>query len=111
MVDFLELQFKVSCMSANSVQKAKVLLDKSEFDAVICDHNMPGQTGIELLSHIASKRMSMPFILFTSELEISHGVEYKNYYFVGGKSYFMVRDLFAQFPGFEALKNPHSLQS
>ena len=41
------------CMTASSGAEARTLLQKRPFDLVLCDVNMPGESGIDLLDEIA----------------------------------------------------------
>ncbi|MFW6045269.1 MAG: PAS domain S-box protein [Natronomonas sp.] len=42
-------------------------LTEREFDCIISDHDMPGQTGIELLERVRQWYPDLPFILFTGK--------------------------------------------
>jgi PAS domain S-box-containing protein len=41
------------------------LLDKSQYDAIVCDYQMPEMNGISLLMQVRGKIPDIPFILFT----------------------------------------------
>ena len=42
-------------------------LDAEGFDCIVCDYQMPSQTGIEFLETVRESHPSVPFILFTGE--------------------------------------------
>ena len=50
---------------ANSATEALEMLDKSPYDALVSDFQMPMIDGIELLKHLRSRLNTIPFILFT----------------------------------------------
>ena len=58
---------------AENVAKARAWLQCSQFDAVLSDFNMPGESGLDLLSHVLSSYPGLPFILMSGSagLEIS----------------------------------------
>jgi response regulator RpfG family c-di-GMP phosphodiesterase len=57
----------------NSAEKAVLLCEKQSFDLVICDQNMPGISGIELLQFLKIKSPEMIRILLTgySDIEVT----------------------------------------
>lgn len=50
---------------AGSAKQARNCLIRSKYDAVLSDFQMPGESGIDLLSHVKSRYPRLPFILMT----------------------------------------------
>ncbi len=50
---------------AGTVAQARNCLTRSKFDAVLSDFQMPGESGLDLLSHVKSLYPGLPFILMT----------------------------------------------
>ena len=50
---------------ASSAAQARHCLERSEYDAVLSDYNMPGESGLDLLGHISARYPGLPFILMT----------------------------------------------
>jgi PAS domain S-box-containing protein len=65
--DFLErVAEDISVVSAHRGQDGFEALDDS-VDCVVCDYDLPGLTGIEVLETIREARPDLPFILFTGK--------------------------------------------
>src|SRR5512145_1863577 len=62
---FLEQTGVFRVDTVESAEGALVLLEKTPYDAVISDFQMPGMDGISLLKAIRQQCGDMPFILFT----------------------------------------------
>jgi len=60
-------------------RKAQVLLQKTKFDMILCDWEMPEMTGLELLKWCREqdsyKKEDVPFVMITSRGDKSHVVE------------------------------------
>jgi DNA-binding response OmpR family regulator len=57
-------------------RKAQQLLEKAEFDLVLCDWEMPEMSGIELLSWVRQERKSrVPFVMVTSRGDKENVIE------------------------------------
>lgn len=50
---------------ANGSARARHFLAHSEYDAVVSDFNMPGESGLDLLAHVSCRFHGLPFILIT----------------------------------------------
>jgi DNA-binding NtrC family response regulator len=50
---------------AYSAAQARHYLEHSECDAILSDFNMPGESGLDLLSHVSSRYPGLPFIMMT----------------------------------------------
>ena len=50
---------------ATNAAEAMHCLEESQFDAVLSDFNMPGESGLDLLRHILSRYPGLPFILMS----------------------------------------------
>lgn len=66
-------QFHVLC--ANSGEEAMAVLERETVHILITDQNMPGVTGIELLSHVTEKYPEIIKILLTAVSDITLAVE------------------------------------
>ena len=53
------------CEVAENGQEARGLLAGSSFDLILCDLNMPGETGLELIEHIAAEHTEAATIMVT----------------------------------------------
>lgn len=58
---------------AKDGQTAKELidLDAGMIDLIVCDWNMPNLSGIDLLKHIRSRHMAIPFLMVTGRNDIA----------------------------------------
>lgn len=52
-------------------------IDADSIDVIVCDWNMPNFTGIELLEHIRSKHINIPFLMITGRNDASSVMEAK----------------------------------
>ena len=50
---------------ADSAMQARHYLKRSQFDAVLCDFQMPGESGLDLLRYIKALYTGLPFFLMT----------------------------------------------
>lgn len=50
---------------AGSAAEARHRLEQSHFDAVLSDFSMPGESGLDLLSHVISTYPGLPFIMMS----------------------------------------------
>ncbi len=50
---------------ASDVPQARSCLVRSQFDVVISDYNMPGESGLDLLDHVSRRYPGLPFILMS----------------------------------------------
>src|SRR5512133_553006 len=55
-----------SVETANSAAEAAEALQRTSFDLMILDIQMPGESGLQLLQDLARQRSSMPVILCTA---------------------------------------------
>ncbi len=55
-----------TCTLAVDVSEARECLDRQSFDLVLCDVNMPGESGIDLARHIASDYADTAVIILTA---------------------------------------------
>lgn len=58
--------------AAYDVQTALSLFENSEFDVVICDIRMPGESGVDLLEKIRAISPETPFIIISGALELHY---------------------------------------
>jgi putative two-component system response regulator len=59
-----------SSEQAGNIFEAILLLRSQAFSLIICDYEMPGGTGLELLEHVSTVYPSIPFILLTAHQEV-----------------------------------------
>ncbi|MEM3852669.1 MAG: PAS domain S-box protein, partial [Methanomassiliicoccales archaeon] len=62
---YLQMMFDVDVETASSGKNALEMVEKGNYDAIISDFEMPGMNGLELLDELKSKKIGIPFILFT----------------------------------------------
>ncbi len=77
-------QFQVD--TAMSAEEALEKLKRSEYDAVVCDYQMPRKNGLELLRELRQQGNDVPFILFTCKGKEEIAIEALNsgvYRYVG----------------------------
>ncbi len=65
--------------TARSGQQALELIDEGHPDIVICDINMPGMTGLELLKKVSERTFSPVFIMLTNHSEFDMARESLRY--------------------------------
>jgi PAS domain S-box-containing protein len=61
----LEMDGNFIVDSAGSVREAEERLAQQEFDAIVCDYEMPGNNGLQFLRKLREKRIDIPFIVLT----------------------------------------------
>jgi putative two-component system response regulator len=54
---------------ALSVPQARKRLSHQEYDLVVSDLNMPGESGLDLFRHVSSRHPHLPFILMSGNLD------------------------------------------
>ncbi len=45
-------QYGYTCILASNPQEARLRLDEKEFALILCDVNMPGESGLDLVRHV-----------------------------------------------------------
>lgn len=65
--EFLEHGFEVE--TTGCVAEAKVMLRRAKIDAIVCDHRMPGQTGLEFLADLRKCNPDIIAILLSGQIE------------------------------------------
>lgn len=63
------------CIGCQSGQDALQLIDTQEFDAILCDVQMPGMSGTELLHIVREKHPLIAFLMVTGVHDIRVGVQ------------------------------------
>ena len=58
-------QFDIT--TATSADEGLTCLSANEFDCVVSDYEMPGQSGIEFLEAVREEYPALPFILYTGK--------------------------------------------
>jgi len=64
--DYLELNGDIEIDIEKSPRKALDIIRTKRYDAIICDYNMPGMTGVEVLKKIRTEDKETPFIFFSA---------------------------------------------
>jgi PAS domain S-box-containing protein len=64
---YLEKTGSLTVETAVSAQEALEKIDRTPYDAIISDYQMPGMNGIEFLQLLRASGNSMPFIIFTGK--------------------------------------------
>lgn len=54
-----------SCTSAASVAEARACLEDSNFEVILCDINMPGESGIDFIRHVTAEYPDTAVIMVT----------------------------------------------
>ncbi len=80
---FIEKDSKFEVITADSPDLGWQILNSKEVDAVVCDYDMPGRTGLDFLFQVRRAGYNIPFIIFTGRGKeevvidaISLGVDY-----------------------------------
>jgi PAS domain S-box-containing protein len=63
----LEMQGEFEVDVASSVNEALEKLEKTAYDAVVSDYQMPGKDGLQFLEELREKGNSVPFVVFTGK--------------------------------------------
>jgi PAS domain S-box-containing protein len=64
---FLERTPGFTVTTADSAASALRELERTPFDAIVSDYQMPGMDGIAFLQEVRSRSLTLPFILFTGK--------------------------------------------
>ena len=86
--DYLERSGDLAIDTANSVYRAMEMLERTSYDVVISDYQMPGLTGIDLLKYIRQKDDQIPFLLFTGRGREEVAIEALN----NGADFYLQKD-------------------
>jgi PAS domain S-box-containing protein len=65
--EYLENVLLMRVDTASDLEEAKKRLDIRDYDAVLCDYDLGGANGIDLLRHMRAGGSYVPFILFTGK--------------------------------------------
>jgi len=63
----LELPGEIDVDAVSSVGEASEKLKKTDYDAIVCDYQMPGKDGLEFLEMLRRNGNTIPFIMFTGK--------------------------------------------
>jgi PAS domain S-box-containing protein len=63
----LEMQGEFEVDTVSSVNEALEKLEKTAYDAVVSDYQMPGKDGLKFLEELREKGNSVPFVVFTGK--------------------------------------------
>jgi putative two-component system response regulator len=56
-----------SCSAASDAKEARALLNGQDFELVLCDVNMPGESGMDFIIYLSGSYPEMAFIMVTGE--------------------------------------------
>ena len=62
------------CIDAPRADRATELLEQQEFDLALLDINMPGRSGMELLSDIKVRHPDVAVLMLTGDVEVTKAV-------------------------------------
>lgn len=67
----LELGFNGNILQAANVKAAKGLLAKNNVNMILCDWNMPGESGLDFLKYIRAEKKfeKLPFVMVTAQTD------------------------------------------
>ena len=65
--EFLQATGNVDVDVAESVAEARLAIVRRQYDAIVCDYQMPDEDGIQFLKSLRSSGDKTPFILFTGK--------------------------------------------
>jgi DNA-binding NtrC family response regulator len=63
--EYLNARGIESRLAANAAE-ARLRLEETQFDAVLSDFSMPGESGLDLLGHVSSRFPGLPFIMMSA---------------------------------------------
>jgi len=63
----LEMQGEIDVDTVSSVNEASEKLKKTDYDAIVCDYQMPDEDGLEFLKELRANGNNTPFIVFTGK--------------------------------------------
>ena len=69
--DFLGLVVEV----ANTSQEGKIFIDKEDYDLIICDFEMPGGNGHEVLEYLTDNKKMTDFVYFSGKYDLYVDIE------------------------------------
>ena len=65
-VDYLYGLLQYSVALVPTIDAAKQVLDKTDFDIVVCDYRLGDQYGTEFLKHVKGREKPLPFLLLSN---------------------------------------------
>lgn len=83
---FLKDTYKMDVHLACNVSDALLYLKNSHIDLVICDYQMPGGDGLEVLDYLRVNTLFIPFVLFSGSLELDIPIIFPLVEVIGDKS-------------------------
>jgi DNA-binding response OmpR family regulator len=69
------LAFNYAVDWAQTAEDAKTYMLTSKYDMLVCDINLPGQSGLQLLEKIRKAKNSIPVLFLTARDAVAHKVE------------------------------------
>ena len=63
---FNEYEFEVE--TSTCAAEASVLLNRNDYEVLVCDQNMPGKTGLEFLSEVAERKPDLIAMMLSGQV-------------------------------------------
>ncbi len=63
------LEHDLQVETATCAAEAAVFLNRYAFDVVVCDQNMPGQSGLELLTELRNKHPNLIMMILSGQIK------------------------------------------
>lgn len=73
LVNFFE-QNAYNSIGVHSGKKAKELIEKEDFDIILCDYRLPDTNGLKILKFLKAKKPYIPLIIITAYADIKQAV-------------------------------------
>jgi DNA-binding response OmpR family regulator len=59
-------------VAVGDVDSALTEFDRRPFDLIVCDHRMPGKTGIDLLVELRNRQSRVPFLMISAHADAAN---------------------------------------
>lgn len=62
------VEFELEVDTALCAAEARVLLKQRDYNVIVCDHNMPGQTGLEFLTELKKRKPEQIVMMLSGQI-------------------------------------------